>query len=105
MKGLIELVITVAVAIALALLIQAFIVKPHRIPSPSMVPTLDIGQRVLANRLISHPSVGDIVVFHPPKGADAANPVCGDPNQGVGHDQPCDTPTPGQSSQTFIKRV
>ena len=52
MKGLIELVVTVAVAVALALLIQAFIVKPYRIPSPSMVPTLDIGQRVLTNRLI-----------------------------------------------------
>ena len=39
MKGLIELVVTVAVAVVLALLIQAFIVKPYRIPSGSMVPT------------------------------------------------------------------
>ena len=58
MKSLIELVITVAIAVALALLIQAFIVKPYRIPSPSMVPTLDVGQRILTNRLINHPSVG-----------------------------------------------
>jgi len=105
-KGLIELVVTVAVAVALALLIQAFIVKPYRIPSPSMVPTLKVGQRILANRLISKPSVGDIVVFHPPKGADPTdNPICGNPNQGGGHDQPCDEPTAAQSSQTFIKRV
>ena len=81
----IELVVTVAVAVGLALLIQAFIVKPYRIPSPSMVPTLKIGQRVLTNRLISHPSVGDIVVFHPPKGADPPTPVCGNPTQGGGH--------------------
>ena len=33
-KSLIELVTTVAVAVGLALLIQAFIVKPYRIPSP-----------------------------------------------------------------------
>jgi signal peptidase I len=104
-KSLIELVVTVAVAVALALLIQAFIVKPYRIPSPSMVPTLKVGQRILANRLISHPSVGDIVVFHPPRGADTQNPVCGNPNQGGGHDQPCDQPTADESSQTFIKRV
>lgn len=104
-KSLIELVVTVAIAVALALLIQAFIVKPYRIPSPSMVPTLQIGQRILANRLISKPSVGDIVVFHPPRGADPQPAVCGNPSQGEGHDQPCDQGTPTQSSQTFIKRV
>jgi signal peptidase I len=105
-KSLVELVVTVAVAVGLALLIQAFIVKPYRIPSPSMVPTLKVGQRILANRLISRPSIGDIVVFHPPHGADAtSNPICGNPNQGGGHSQACDQPTATQSSQTFIKRV
>ena len=59
-----------------------------------MVPTLDVGQRVLTNRLINHPSVGDIVVFHPPHGADNQDdPICGNPNQGAGHPQACDTPT------------
>jgi signal peptidase I len=105
LKSVVELVVTVAVAVGLALLIQAFVVKPYRIPSPSMVPTLAIGQRVLTNRLIDHPSVGDIVVFHPPKGADPASPVCGASNQGDGHSQACDQPTPGESTQTFIKRV
>jgi signal peptidase I len=105
MKGLIELVITVAIAVVLALLIQAFIVKPYRIPSPSMVPTLDVGQRVLTNRLVDHPSIGDIVVFHPPHGADIDDGVCGNLNQGSGHSQACGTPTPRESTQTFIKRV
>jgi signal peptidase I len=105
MKSLIELVLTVAVAVVLALLIQAFVVKPYRIPSGSMIPTLDIGQRVLTNRLINHPSVGDVVVFHPPHGADPAQPVCGNANQGAGHLQACGTSTPTESSQTFIKRV
>jgi signal peptidase I len=104
-KSIVELILTVAIAVGLALLIQAFIVKPYRIPSPSMVPTLDVGQRVLTNRLINHPSVGDVVVFHPPKGADPSTPVCGNPNQGAGHSQPCGTSTPAESTQTFIKRV
>jgi signal peptidase I len=108
-KGLIELVITVAVAVALALLIQAFIVKPYRIPSGSMIPTLDVGQRVLTNRLSGNPGVGDIVVFHPPHGADIGDGVCGNPNQGGqqgGPDaQACDRPTAQESTQTFIKRV
>jgi signal peptidase I len=104
-KSIVELVVTVAVAVGLALLIQAFIVKPYKIPSPSMVPTLDIGQRILANRLDTNPSVGDIVVFHPPAGADPAGAVCGNPSQGTGHSQACDQPTAKESSQTFIKRV
>ena len=108
LKSFVELVLTVAIAVGLALLIQAFIVKPYRIPSPSMVPTLKIGQRVLTNRLINHPSVGDIVVFHPPAGADPNTPICGDANQGGqggANGTACDKPTPQESSQTFIKRV
>jgi signal peptidase I len=104
-KSLIELIMTVAIAVGLALLIQAFIVKPYRIPSPSMVPTLNIGQRVLTNRLINHPSVGDIVVFHPPRGADPQTPMCGNPGQGAGRSQACDQPMAQESTQTFIKRV
>ena len=105
LKSVVELLVTVGVAVGLALLIQAFIVKPYKIPSPSMEPTLDIGQRVLANRLISHPSVGDIVVFHPPAGADPTSPQCGNGNEGAGHPQACDQATPQESNQTFIKRV
>ena len=52
----IELVATVAVAVGLAFLIQAFVVKPYRIPSGSMEPTLNIGQRILAFRLSTHPA-------------------------------------------------
>ena len=105
LKSVIELIVTVVIAVGLALLIQAFIVKPYRIPSPSMEPTLTIDQRVLTNRLDTSPSVGDVVVFHPPAGANPATPVCGNPSQGLGHPQACDQATPKESSQTFIKRV
>jgi signal peptidase I len=105
-RGLAELVGTVAVAVGAALLIQAFLVKPYRIPSRSMVPTLKEGQRILVNRLDTHPGVGEVVVFHPPAGANnKIGPQCGDPDQGPGHSQPCDTPTRQASSQTFVKRV
>jgi signal peptidase I len=100
-----ELVVTVAVAVGLALLIQAFLVKPYKIPSGSMIPTLAIGQRILVNRLGTHPGLGDIVVFHPPTGADPIEAVCGDSKEGVGDPQPCDQPTSAESTQTFVKRV
>jgi signal peptidase I len=105
LKSLVELVVTVAVAVGLALLIQAFVVKPYRIPSPSMVPTLDIGQRVLTNRLDTSPGLGNVVVFHPPHGADAPEGLCGSSNEGQGHSQACDVATQAESAQTFIKRV
>src|ERR1700728_2854311 len=95
--NIIELVVTVAVAIGLALLIQAYLVKPYKIPSGSMLPTLTIGQRILVNRLNTHPGVGDIVVFHPPAGADPLTAVCENPAQGLGKKQPCDKSTPAES--------
>jgi signal peptidase I len=105
-RGPIELVVTIGVAVGAAILIQAFLVKPYRIPSTSMVPTLEQGQRILANRLATHPGLGDIVVFHPPAGADNdSGAQCGDPAQGPGHAAPCDRPTRRASSQTFVKRV
>jgi signal peptidase I len=98
--------VIVALAIGLALLIQAFVVKPYQIPSGSMEPTLDPGQRVLVNRLIYHfqdPDIGDIVVFHPPVGADSE--TCGDPHAGQGTGTPCSRPKPGESDTNFIKRI
>jgi signal peptidase I len=101
--SLFELVTIVAVALGLALGIQAFLVKPFRIPSESMVPTLDIGQRVLVDRVsfrFGDPDRGDIVVFKPPAGADSN--VCG-----VEHssDSACPAPTKQRSDTNFIKRV
>jgi signal peptidase I len=98
------------VAIGLALLIQALLVKPYKIPSGSMEPTLAINQRILVNRLGTHPGIGDIVVFHPPHGADLEPARCGDSRQGFSTEgealaQPCDQQLPGESGQTFVKRV
>jgi signal peptidase I len=95
----------VAVALGLALGIQAFLVKPYRIPSESMVPTLEVGQRVLVNRIgarFGTPEVGDVVVFHPPAGAEIGN-ACGDGNPVQG--AVCARPTPERADVNFIKRV
>jgi signal peptidase I len=105
-----ETVVLLAVAIALALTLQAYAVKPYRIPSGSMEPTLHVGDRVLVDRfarrvLGGDVGVGDIVVFHPPAGADPAQPVCGARDEGDGTQSPCGRPTRHRSSQSFIKRV
>jgi signal peptidase I len=107
-SSIVELVVIVAVALGLALGIQAFIVKPYRIPSGSMEPTLSIGQRVLVNRIgmdFSDPHVGEIAVFHPPEGAEQEE--CG-PSPHVIRlgTAACSEPVPKQDSGVnFIKRV
>ena len=79
----IDWLVTLAAAIGVVLLLQQFVVKPYRIPSSSMEPTLhcarpiegceaDRSDRVLANRLVYHlrdPRRGDVVVFDTPPDA------------------------------------
>ncbi|HEV2061284.1 MAG TPA: signal peptidase I [Solirubrobacteraceae bacterium] len=102
----VELVVIVAVALGLALGIQAFLVKPYRIPSGSMEPTLDINQRVLVNRIgnnFTDPEVGDVMVFHPPRGATGGPQNCGVVDVPPG--QLCPRPTDERDDVNFIKRV
>ena len=102
-----ELVLILAIAIGLALGIQALVVKPYKIPSGSMLPTLALGQRVLVNRIgmdLGDPHVGEIAVFHPPEGAEQE--LCGP----VAHTvklggEACDAPLPKEASVNFIKRI
>jgi signal peptidase I len=79
-------------------------VHEYKVTSGSMEPTLQVGQRVAADRS-GHPAVGDIVVFHPPAGARAKDPVCGSGFQGSGSSQPCDAAVAQESSSVFVKRV
>ena len=106
-NSLVELVVLVAVALFLALTVQAYAVKPYRIPSGSMEPTLAVGQRVLVNRIgmdFSDPHVGEIVVFHPP--ADAENQECGpEPDRIPPGGAVCTEPEPKEASVNFIKRI
>jgi signal peptidase I len=101
--SLIELVVIVAVALGVALGIQAVLVKPFRIPSESMVPTLEIGQRVLVDRVtprFGDYERGDVIVFKPPKGADEGACAVSHPAQ-----QACPRSSDEESSTNFIKRI
>jgi signal peptidase I len=107
---IIELAGIVAAALVLALAVQAFLVKPYRIPSGSMLPTVRVNQRVLVNRLaldFSSPHVGDIIVFHPPKNFSEGCADSGEGENQAGQDAAaaCQVAWKQPSSQTFIKRV
>ena len=76
----IDWVVTIVGAVAIVLLVKAFVVNPYRIPSSSMEPTLHCARpetgcearysdRVLANRFLYHirdPRRGEIIVFKTP---------------------------------------
>jgi signal peptidase I len=108
LRGAAELAAIVAVALGVALAIQAFVVKPYEIPSASMLPTLRINQRILVNRLGTHfssPHLGDIVVFHPPASESCANPRQGANATGQQASSACDVAQRTDSTQTYVKRV
>jgi signal peptidase I len=61
-----ELLTIVVAAAVLTLLVKAFIIQVYRIPSASMENTLEVGDRVLVNKVVYHfrgIARGDVVVF------------------------------------------
>ncbi len=63
-------VISILIAIALALFIRHFIVELYVVDGPSMQPTLYTGERLVVNKFVYHfrePHRGEIIVFEYPK--------------------------------------
>ncbi len=80
-------ILTIALALMLALFVRSFVAESRYIPSESMVPTLVPGDRLVVEKIsyrLHAPHDGDIVVFHPPRAL-----------QAIGYDP----------AQAFIKRV
>ena len=76
-----EGVIVVLVAVVVAVLLRAFVVQTFFIPSGSMEPTLQIGDRILVNKLSYHlhgVDRGDIVVFSRPAAENCGGPEVND---------------------------
>lgn len=73
-RSVVEWLVVIAGAVVLALVIKAFLFQVFYIPSESMLPTLEIGDRVIVNKLsyrLHDINRGDIVVFERPENDEA----------------------------------
>ena len=76
-----EGLLVVLVAVLVAVLLRAYVVQTFYIPSGSMEPTLQIGDRILVNKLSYHlhgVDRGDIVVFGRPATENCGGPEVND---------------------------
>src|SRR5213596_860623 len=68
-RMVVETVILVVAAVFLAVLLRGFVAEAFRIPSASMEPQLDVGDRVIVSRTaykLHDPRRGDVIVFDCP---------------------------------------
>jgi signal peptidase I len=66
LRRLAEYVVLIAAAVGVAFIVQAYLIKPFAIPTPSMANTVRVGDRVIVDRVSYHFSDidrGDVVVF------------------------------------------
>jgi signal peptidase I len=80
-RWIVELIGVVLVAVLVAVLLRTFVVATYSIPSGSMEPTLQIGDRILVNKLSYHlhgVDRGNIIVFSTPANENCAGPPVSD---------------------------
>ncbi|HEY1827302.1 MAG TPA: signal peptidase I [Acidimicrobiales bacterium] len=76
-----ETLVVVVIAVVVAVVLRTFFVATYSIPSGSMEPTLNVGDRILVDKLAYHLhgiGRGDIVVFSTPKDEHCAGPPVAD---------------------------
>lgn len=79
-RTVVEWLAVIGGALLVALLVKTFLVQAFWIPSPSMNPTLNEGDRVLVNKLadgVSEINRGDIIVFERPNADGQSGPESG----------------------------
>ncbi|KTE89598.1 S26 family signal peptidase [Desulfitobacterium hafniense] len=76
-RSILEWVGVIVIAFALSWLIRTFVIEPRYVPSGSMLPTIQLQDRLIVDKFFFkyfdelHP--GDVIVFHPPSEAHASD--------------------------------
>lgn len=82
--------LTLLIAVVIAVVLKFFIIDSCKILSGSMIPTLNVDDRILVSKISTHfkePKRGDIIIFQPPEevdeGVDFIKRVIGLPGETV----------------------
>ena len=109
--AVVGLAIAGLVAVVLVVVVPTQHTKRYRVPSESMMPTYNVGDRIEADLdayKTGKPKIGDVVIVHPPgpanggPGGKGPSGQCGVDNGGR---QPCPKEVPTESDVVFIKRI
>lgn len=69
LRELVEFLIVIVAAVVITTVLRAFVIDQYKIPSGSMEPTIEIGDRLFAEKVtyrFGQPMPGDIVTFDDP---------------------------------------
>lgn len=72
-----ETISIILIAFILAMILRNYVIEGREIPTGSMLPTVQLNDRVWVNRFIyrfKEPERGDVVMFHPPGASESATP-------------------------------
>ncbi len=72
LRSVLELVLTVAIAIGVAVVLRVFVFGVYTVPSGSMLDTIHLGDMLVGEKVTLHwqsPQVGDVVTFESPNEA------------------------------------
>ena len=69
-RSVLEWIFIVALAVACAMAVRAFIVEPFEVPTESMISTIQVGDRLLGEKISylgRNPAAGEVVTFSDPE--------------------------------------
>lgn len=76
-RNSLEWVGVVAITLAVSLLIRTFVLEPRYVPSGSMLPAIQLQDRLMVDKLFfkyfGELRPGDVIVFHPPSAAHSSD--------------------------------
>lgn len=64
-----DFIVTICIALVLSMALRTWVIEGRIVPSGSMLPTIQLKDRLMANKVIylfKEPQKGDIIIFHPP---------------------------------------
>ncbi|SUM31051.1 signal peptidase I [Staphylococcus gallinarum] len=86
MKNIIEWIVSIAIGVAVAWIVTAFLLTGYTVSGSSMAPTFEDGDKLVVNKLSTRMNTidrGDVIIFHATKKDDYIKRLIGKPGDTV----------------------